>query len=160
MFKRKKKKTGIETPEYTPPPMPVTEPPSRRPRSIAKFAIDTEDKLDVLMTNYPDAIKVEGATIYWSDDKMALLVVAPQEWKDCLYEGKELPTIKKSKSYTTKTIGCEHKTLCGWCCKWDKKCDKKIGCGTKTDSPKNDLLTLEEVLDKKGMKRYDELGYN
>ena len=131
-FKRKKK-TGVQTPEFrkptmpTPiPPLPVTELPSRRPRSVAKFAIDTEDKFDVLMTNYPDAIKVEDATIYWSDDKMALLVVAPQEWKDCLFEGKALPTIKKSKSDTIETISCDHETLCGWCCKWDKKCDKKI----------------------------------
>lgn len=129
-FKRKKK-TGVQTPEYRrpttppppptsgsnavkpnpnyvppasvkpqstpPPPLPVTELPSRCPRSVAKFTIDTEDKLDILMANYPDAIKVEGATMYWSDDKMALLVVAPQEWKDCLFEGKELPNIKRGK---------------------------------------------------------------
>lgn len=104
MFKRKKKKTGVQTPEFrkpTPPPpippLPVTELPSRRPRSVAKFAIDTEDKLDILMTNYPDAVKMEGATIYWSDDKMALLVVSPQEWKDCLFGGKALPSIKRRK---------------------------------------------------------------
>ena len=58
------------------------------------------------------------------------------------------------------TRQCVYSTPCGWCTKWDKKCDKKIGCGTKTDGPKNDLLTLEDVLDKKGMKRYDELGHN
>jgi hypothetical protein len=23
---------------------------------------------------------------------------------------------------------CAYSTPCGWCCKWDKKCDKKIGC--------------------------------
>lgn len=23
---------------------------------------------------------------------------------------------------------CTYSTPCGWCCKWDKKCDKKIGC--------------------------------
>ena len=97
-----KKKTGIETPEFrkpTPPPpippLPVTTLPSRQPRSVAKFAVDTEDKLDVLMANYPDAIKIEDATIYWSDNRMALLVVAPQEWKDCLFGGKELPKTEK-----------------------------------------------------------------
>lgn len=102
MFKRKRKKTGVQTPELRkptpPPPMPVTELPSRRPRSVARFAIDTEDKLDVLMANYPDAIKVEGATMYWSDNQMVLLVVAPQKWKDCLFEGKELPNIEKEKT--------------------------------------------------------------
>lgn len=24
---------------------------------------------------------------------------------------------------------CPYKTPCGWYTKWDKKCDKKIGCG-------------------------------
>ncbi len=24
---------------------------------------------------------------------------------------------------------CRYITPCGWCWKWDKKCDKKIGCG-------------------------------
>ena len=23
---------------------------------------------------------------------------------------------------------CSYETPCGWCTKWDKKCDKKIGC--------------------------------
>ena len=92
-------------PQCTPLPIPVTELPSRHPRSVAKFAIDTEDKLDILMTNYPDAIKVEGATIYWSDDKMALLVTAPQEWKDCLFGGKELPNTDKENNK------CKEQTL-------------------------------------------------
>lgn len=28
------------------------------------------------------------------------------------------------------TINCTYSTPCGWCTKWDKKCDKKIGCDT------------------------------
>lgn len=27
------------------------------------------------------------------------------------------------------TRQCTYSTPCGWCAKWDKKCDKKIGCG-------------------------------
>ena len=27
------------------------------------------------------------------------------------------------------TMNCTYETPCGWCTKWDKKCDKKIGCG-------------------------------
>ncbi len=27
------------------------------------------------------------------------------------------------------TMQCAYSTPCGWCAKWDKKCDKKIGCG-------------------------------
>lgn len=30
---------------------------------------------------------------------------------------------------------CRYITDCGWCWKWDKKCDKKIGCGD--DKPKS-----------------------
>ena len=26
------------------------------------------------------------------------------------------------------TMNCTYETPCGWCTKWDKKCDKKIGC--------------------------------
>ena len=26
------------------------------------------------------------------------------------------------------TRQCVYETPCGWCTKWDKKCDKKIGC--------------------------------
>lgn len=99
-FKRKKK-TGVQTPEFRKPvslpsihSLPVEELPSRHPRYISKFAIDTEDKIDVLKSKYPDAIKVDCATMYWSDEQMALLVVAPQEWKDCLFGGKELPNIE------------------------------------------------------------------
>ena len=32
---------------------------------------------------------------------------------------------------------CPYETPCGWCTKWDKKCDKKIGC-EKSD----DLITF------------------
>ena len=27
------------------------------------------------------------------------------------------------------TMKCTYETPCGWCAKWDKKCDRKIGCG-------------------------------
>lgn len=30
------------------------------------------------------------------------------------------------------TMQCNYSTPCGWCAKWDKKCDKKIGCGGDT----------------------------
>lgn len=28
---------------------------------------------------------------------------------------------------TNLTGTCQYSTMCGWCTKWDKKCDKKIG---------------------------------
>lgn len=32
---------------------------------------------------------------------------------------------------------CTYETPCGWCTKWDKKCDKKVGCVD--DKPKRGL---------------------
>lgn len=32
------------------------------------------------------------------------------------------------------SINCIYETPCGWCTKWDKKCDRKIGY----ESPSND----------------------
>ena len=32
------------------------------------------------------------------------------------------------------TANCTYETLCGWCTKWDKKCDMKIGCDTSQDT--------------------------
>jgi hypothetical protein len=30
------------------------------------------------------------------------------------------------------TFNCVYETPCGWCSKWDKKCDRSIGCGKST----------------------------
>ena len=44
------------------------------------------------------------------------------------------------------TMQCIYSTPCGWCTKWDKKCDKKIGRGN--DKPKRDLRAeIESLLD-------------
>lgn len=83
MFKRKKKKTGVQTPEFrkpTPPPPP--------PTSGSNAAKPNPNYVP------PASVKSERET--------------------CPYE---LP--------------------CGWCTKWDKKCDKKIGCGD--DKPQRGL---------------------
>lgn len=31
------------------------------------------------------------------------------------------------------TMQCTYETPCGWCSKWDKKCDKQIGCEPKEE---------------------------
>lgn len=31
------------------------------------------------------------------------------------------------------TINCVYETPCGWCSKWNKKCDNKIGCQSSND---------------------------
>ena len=43
------------------------------------------------------------------------------------------------------TMNCTYETPCGWCTKWDKKCDKKIGCDTSLDYDKY-LRELECVV--------------
>ena len=40
---------------------------------------------------------------------------------------------------------CNYETPCGWCSKWDKKCDKKIGGGNDTEPRKNKDAALEYI---------------
>ena len=94
MFKRKKKKTGIETPEFrksTPPPKPPKPPTS-------------------------------GSNAF----KPSPVAVLPND-------------------ISTVVIMCKYETPCGWCCKWDKKCEKKIGCGD--DKPKRGLRAKANMYD-------------
>ena len=37
---------------------------------------------------------------------------------------------------------CPYETPCGWCSKWDKKCDKKIGCGHNGDVGKKGMIGI------------------
>lgn len=94
-----KKKTGVQTPEFRkptpPPPLPTEEFTTPHPRVVKRCCVDTEDRLDVFMTKYNDARKIEGAMVYWSDKYGALAVVASQEWKDYLFDGKDMPIIEK-----------------------------------------------------------------
>ena len=46
---------------------------------------------------------------------------------------------------------CTYSTPCGWCCKWDKKCDKKIGCGVSSDAPRRKDPALEDIKSGKGL---------
>lgn len=46
------------------------------------------------------------------------------------------------------TINCVYETPCGWCSKWDKKCDNKIG---KVDSHCNKDKDLENIRSGKGL---------
>ena len=40
---------------------------------------------------------------------------------------------------------CRYITDCGWCWKWDKKCDKKIGCDD--EKPRRGLRENTSILD-------------
>ena len=43
------------------------------------------------------------------------------------------------------TRQCTYSTPCGWCTMWDKKCDKKIGCGN--EKPKRGLRVKIKPMD-------------
>lgn len=44
------------------------------------------------------------------------------------------------------TMQCTYITPCGWCTKWDKKCDKKISCDHTPNQPKADnSLSLKDT---------------
>ena len=50
---------------------------------------------------------------------------------------------------------CPYETPCGWCSKWDKKCDKKIGDGTDYGTPKKKDPALEYIKSGKGLPPLD-----
>ena len=49
------------------------------------------------------------------------------------------------------TINCNYETPCGWCTKWDKKCDKKIGCDNEQSTSKKKDPSLEYIKSGKGL---------
>ena len=50
---------------------------------------------------------------------------------------------------------CTYSTPCGWCTKWDKKCDKKIGGGNDTQPRKTQDAVLEQIKSGKGLDPID-----
>jgi hypothetical protein len=88
MFERKKKKTGVQTPEFRKPSAPPPPP-----------------------TSGFNAVKPNPNYI-------------------------PPASVKES---------CTYSTPCGWCTKWDKKCDRKIGCDN--NKPKRGLRAEGNVYD-------------
>jgi hypothetical protein len=50
---------------------------------------------------------------------------------------------------------CPLQTPCGWCTKWDKKCDKKIGGGD--EKPQRGLRAKTSILDDYGGSEIDDI---
>jgi hypothetical protein len=44
------------------------------------------------------------------------------------------------------TFNCNYETPCGWCTKWDKKCDKKIGGQKPNNKPERKLDAYDIAL--------------
>lgn len=103
MFKRKKKKTGTQIPpQYNPPPMPPVKPPN--PPTSGSNAVGPgcncgHQPSYTSTQNPPD--------VFSSIIKSSPVAVLPND----------IGSIE---------IMCQYETPCGWCTKWDKKCDKKI----------------------------------
>lgn len=93
MFKRKKKKTGIQTPEYS---RFITTPESKlNSKPNPNYVPPASTKPPKPPTTGSNAVKSSPVQVY------------------------DIGNVE---------IMCHYETPCGWCCKWDKKCDKKIGC--------------------------------
>ena len=53
------------------------------------------------------------------------------------------------------TMKCIYSTPCGWCEKWDKKCDYKIGCGNEGSAINKKDPSLEYIKSGKGLPPLD-----
>ena len=95
MFKRKKK-TGCETPEYTPPSMPPVEPAKDNfnSRCFSRNMIGTKESFDAFSKLHNDLIKIEGAEVYLGDKSGIVAVVTTQEWKDYFMGRRNAPIVE------------------------------------------------------------------
>ncbi len=165
MFKLKKKKTGIETPEFRKPTTPPPPPTSRSnavkpnpnyvpPASVAKpkptvCSMKLDDLRDWVKTRaqigdvaYCHDRMTEHHYIYCyrkPDDNPIWMMMQPEILEEYF------KTESKGEDTMMGTINCTYETPCGWCTKWDKKCDKKIGCNN--DKPQRGLRANAGLLD-------------
>ena len=86
MFKRKKKKTGCETPKFrqpTPPPPPTESVEENfKPRHFCRNMIGDQEHFDQLAKRHNDLIKMDGAEVYFSVKSGITVIVTTKEWKD------------------------------------------------------------------------------
>ena len=122
MFKRKKKKTDSQVPpQYNPPPMPPVKPP--KPPTSGSNAF----KPTIYCGHQPSYTSTQNPPdVFSSIIKSSPVAVLPND----------ISSIE---------IMCQYETPCGWCTKWDKKCDKKIGCGD--DKPQRGLRAHDNMCD-------------
>ena len=116
MFKRKKKKTGCETPEYRRPTLPPnsnlgwqptkssgTKPPNPptsgsnavKPKHIAYVYIGTKEGFVHFSDQHDGLVKIKNAEIYWIAESGSIVVVASPEWRDYLMGRKDAPIVEK-----------------------------------------------------------------
>ena len=99
MFKRKKKKTGCETPEFRkpapPPPPPTSGSNAVKPKHISCGYIGTKESFVRFVEQHDNLLKIENAEIYWIDESESIVVVASPEWRDYLMGRRNVPIVEK-----------------------------------------------------------------
>lgn len=151
MFKRKKKKTGVQTPEFRKPTPPPPKPPTSGsnavkpnpnyvpPASVAKPMIRLYGMRSGDLRDWVKTTAQIGDIAYYHDDisdcDYLYCYHGPDDnpyWEqvDQYYLEKFLKNENKGdeemEGLNPLTMQCTYKTPCGWCAKWDKKCDRKI----------------------------------
>lgn len=119
MFKRKKKKTGVQTPEFrkpTPPPPLLTLSTVTQSkeecgvsRTIKKALVGTKERFHLITSNldYANMLKIENADVYWNDQNGAIIVVTTSEWRDYLTGTRDTPFVERGCSNCIDDDKCE-----------------------------------------------------
>lgn len=144
MFKRQQKKTGCETPEYTTPPMPKVKPPkpmyricSMKPEKLAHW-VKTQAQIGDIAYYHDHISDHQYIYCYLKPDNNPQWSLVNPGWftyyakKEDKGEEKmeykiDIDAMIKERLNVVLDNHCTYETPCGWCAKWDKKCDKKIG---------------------------------
>lgn len=128
MFKRKNKKTGIQTPEFrkpTPPPPPPTSGSNARKPN-------------------PNYVPPASIIVNCGHQPTYISVQNPPDTLSSLLRSTSLQILPNDVGTVTNI--CPYETPCSWCTKWDKKCDKKIGRDS-TNKPKRGLRANASMYD-------------
>lgn len=108
MFKRKKKKIGVQTSKFsytTSPPPPTSGSNARKPN--------------------PNYVPPASVIVNCGHQPTYTSTQNPPDTLSSLLKTTSLQVLPND--IGTVTYACTYETPCGYCTKWDKKCDKKIG---------------------------------
>lgn len=112
MFKRKKKKTGVQTPEFRKPTMPPNPNFGWQPKKPRNT-----NPPNVGSSVQPPKPHTSGSNAH-VPPQLTIPPMPPVKQPQPPTSGSSVQAPKKP---------CLYETPCGYCTKWDKKCDKKIG---------------------------------
>ena len=81
MFKHKKKKTGRETSEYTPPTMPPVEQ-AKEKFKLRRNVVGDKAHFKEFAKYHNDLVKIEDAEVYLCTQDGIVVITASTEWVD------------------------------------------------------------------------------